>query len=48
MGNMELKGQDKDGVAVRPYEAPSIRVMDEQEVLSSFQVTVAAITWWGM
>jgi len=30
----------------RPYVAPSIRAMDEKEVLSSFQVTVAAITWW--
>jgi hypothetical protein len=34
--------------ATRPYEAPSIRVMDEQEVLSAFQVTVASTTWWGM
>jgi hypothetical protein len=33
---------------IRPYEAPSIRVMDEQEVLSAFQVTVAATTWWVM
>jgi len=34
--------------AVRPYEAPTIRVMDENEVLSAFQVTVAAGTWWVM
>lgn len=33
---------------IRPYEAPSIRVMDEKDVLSSFQVTVAGITWWVM
>lgn len=33
---------------VRPYEAPSIRVMDEKEVLSAFQVTVAAVSWWVM
>ena len=33
---------------VRPYEAPSIRVMDENEVLSAFQVTVAGVTWWVM
>jgi len=32
----------------RPYETPSIRVMDEKDVLSSFQVTVASITWWVM
>ena len=50
MGNMEIRGlaQGQDDTALRPYEAPSIRVMDEQEVLSAFQVTVAAITWWGM
>lgn len=33
---------------IRPYETPSIRVMDEKDVLSSFQVTVAGITWWVM
>lgn len=33
---------------IRAYETPSIRVMDEKDVLSSFQVTVAAITWWVM
>ena len=32
----------------RPYETPTIRVMDEKEVLSAFQVTVAATTWWVM
>lgn len=41
-----IAGQEEG--ARRPYEAPSIRVMDEQEVLSAFQVTVAAITWWVM
>jgi len=30
------------------YEKPSIRMMDEKEVLSAFQVTVAATTWWIM
>ena len=34
--------------SIRPYEKPSIRVMDETDVLSSFQVTVASITWWNM
>lgn len=33
---------------MRAYAAPSIRVMDEQEVLSAFQVTVAATSWWTM
>jgi hypothetical protein len=31
-----------------PYQKPSIRVMDEKEVLSAFQVTVAGVSWWGM
>jgi hypothetical protein len=30
------------------YQKPSIRMMDEKEVLSAFQVTVAATTWWVM
>ena len=37
-----------NGTTIRPYETPSIRVMDEKDVLSSFQVTVAGITWWVM
>jgi hypothetical protein len=28
------------------YQKPNIRVMDEKEVLSAFQVTVAGISWW--
>ena len=30
------------------YQKPSIRELDEKEVLSAFQVTVAALTWWVM
>jgi hypothetical protein len=30
------------------YQKPSIRMMDEKEVLSAFQVTVAGTTWWVM
>jgi hypothetical protein len=30
------------------YQKPSIRELDEKEVLSAFQVTVAAISWWVM
>jgi hypothetical protein len=33
---------------LRAYVPPSIRVMDEKDVLSAFQVTVAAISWWMM
>jgi hypothetical protein len=34
--------------ALPDYQKPSIRMMDEKEVLSAFQVTVAATTWWVM
>ena len=30
------------------YEPPQIKVMDEEEVLKTFQVTQAGITWWTM
>jgi hypothetical protein len=30
----------------RAYQKPNIRVMDEKEILSAFQVTVAGISWW--
>lgn len=35
---------------VKPeYEAPVVRVMNETEVLSAFQVTAAGTTtWWAM
>jgi hypothetical protein len=34
--------------ALPDYQKPSIRMMDEKEVLSAFQVTVAGTTWWVM
>jgi len=40
----DLSGQAK----LRQYVEPSIKVMDEAEVLSAFQVTVASISWWIM
>jgi hypothetical protein len=33
--------------ALPPYQKPNIQTMDEKEVLSAFQVTVAGVTWWG-
>ena len=49
MENFDIAKADAGNVTtVRPYETPSIRVMDEKDVLSSFQVTVAGITWWVM
>ena len=53
MENMEhlagsVQAVEAGNETIRPYERPSIRVMDEKEVLSAFQVTVAAISWWVM
>jgi hypothetical protein len=32
---------------VRPtYEPPKIQVMTEREILNTFQVTQAMVTWW--
>jgi hypothetical protein len=43
-----LRTEPSNATTIRPYEPPSIRVMDEAEVLSAFQVTVAGVTWWVM
>jgi hypothetical protein len=32
----------------RTYEAPKVTVMSEAEVLKSFQITSAGVTWWSM
>jgi len=40
--------QDTGRTEVRAYEKPTIRELNEKEVLSAFQVTVAGITWWVM
>lgn len=46
--NFAATSRSEETSPPRPYVTPSIRAMDEKEVLSSFQVTVAAITWWVM
>ena len=30
------------------YVAPKVTVMNEAEILKSFQITSAATTWWSM
>lgn len=36
-----------DTIAKPRYEAPTVKVMDESEVLTAFQVTAAGATvWW--
>jgi hypothetical protein len=34
-------------VELPQYETPAVRVMTEDEILKSFQVTQAMATWWG-
>ena len=29
------------------YETPKIQVMTEREILNTFQVTQAMVTWWA-
>jgi hypothetical protein len=40
--------ETRDATPLRAYVTPSIRVMDEKDVLSAFQVTVASMSWWVM
>ena len=30
-----------------PYETPTVRVVDEAEMLAQFQLTTAVTSWWG-
>ncbi|HET7746151.1 MAG TPA: hypothetical protein VFM29_02555 [Vicinamibacteria bacterium] len=32
----------------RKYEKPTVRIIEEKEILSAFQVSIVAATWWGM
>jgi hypothetical protein len=36
-----------DASVLPPYEPPILTVMNEDEVLSAFQVPVVASSWWG-
>jgi hypothetical protein len=41
-------GESISKAALRPpYEPPRLTVMNEDEVLSAFQVPVVAGSWWG-
>jgi hypothetical protein len=41
-------GASGSSASVRPaYEPPRLTVMNEDEVLSAFQVPVVAGSWWG-
>jgi hypothetical protein len=47
-----MEEKQKDAITIKEaeqkpkYEAPRIRVMTEQEVLSAFQVTAAGTSMW--
>jgi hypothetical protein len=30
-----------------PYETPTVRVVDEADMLAQFQLTVAVTSWWA-
>jgi hypothetical protein len=46
--NTLVESRNEISSASESYQKPSIRELDEKEVLSAFQVTVAAATWWVM
>jgi hypothetical protein len=41
-------GQPREPHAIQAYGPPAIRLMDESEVLTAFQITSAGISWWAM
>jgi hypothetical protein len=46
--NVTASGESSSKTVVRPlYEPPRLTVMNEDEVLSAFQVPVVAGSWWG-
>jgi len=43
--NVETRNDRHDERPV--YEAPSVQVMTEREILNTFQITQAMATWWN-
>lgn len=39
--------KDREASALPAYEPPRLTVMDENQVMSVFQVPVVAGSWWG-
>ena len=37
---------DRQASPLPPYEPPRLTVMDENQVMSAFQVPVVAASWW--
>lgn len=46
MNNVETKREEKNS-SLPKYAPPMIKVLDEKDLLSTFQVSVNAVTWWG-
>jgi hypothetical protein len=42
-----VPSSDSSASALPAYVPPRLTVMNEDEVLSAFQVPVVATTWWG-
>ncbi|MGE3525913.1 MAG: hypothetical protein AB7I33_08325 [Gemmatimonadales bacterium] len=44
----EKNRREEVATETRPaYEPPRITVMDQKQVLEAFQITSAAVSWWG-
>ena len=44
---MSDREQSQNRATGRIYETPKIEVMDQKEVLTAFQITSAAVSWWA-
>ncbi len=33
---------------IKKYEPPKVTVMSQEEVLKSFQITSAGVSWWAL
>jgi hypothetical protein len=51
MGIQNIERDKPQEEVRRPYVQPTLRVMDESEILAAFQMTAARISaagcWWG-
>jgi hypothetical protein len=46
--NVAISAENEAPSKLPAYEPPRLTVMNEDEVLSAFQVPVVATTWWVM
>ena len=43
-----VERKDGENDAKPPYTPPTVRLMEKDEVLKTFQVTSASISWWTL